>query len=68
MLYTKELAIIDIEVEAAAVIIDIKVEMVTGIVAQAGIIGVDVKGLAIRFTDSKNIEEKIDAGLVDSGY
>ena len=68
MLYTKELAIIDIEVEAAAVIIDIKVEMVTGIVAWAGIIGVDVKGLAIRFTDSKNIEEKIDAGLVDSGY
>ena len=68
MLYTKELVITEIEVEAAAVIIDIEVEMVTGIVEQAGIIGVDIKGLAIRFTDSKNIEEKIDAGLVDSGY
>ena len=68
MLYTKELVATEIEVEVAATIIDIEVAMATGIVAQANIIGVDVMGLAIRFTNSKNIEENIDAVLVDYSY
>ena len=42
--------------------------MATGIVAQASIIGVVVMGLAIKFTDSKNIEEEINAELVDYSY
>ena len=68
MLYTKELVATEIEVEVAATIIDIEVVMATGIVAQASIIGVVVMGLAIKFTDSKNIEEEINAELVDYSY
>ena len=57
---------IKIIVEVAAIIETI-VEVVAGIVAQAGIVEVDVKGFVISATHLESIEESIDAILVDSG-
>ena len=53
-------AIIEIKVEVAAIIETI-VEVVAGIVAQAGIVGVDVKGEVISATRLESIEEKTAA-------